>query len=49
MKILILLIVSILTLPYQLWECENIKNGEFSTENPDGSVTIITRKGNRKF
>ena len=49
MKILILLIVSILTLPYQLRECENIKNGEFSTENPDGSVIIITRKGNKQI
>ena len=49
MKILILLIVSIITLPYQLRECENIKNGKFSTENPDGSVTIITRTGNKQI
>ena len=49
MKILILLIVSILILPFQLRECENIKNGKFSTENTDGSVTIITRTGNKQI
>ena len=43
MKTLILLIVSIHTLTYQLSECENIKNGKFSTVEADSSVTIITR------
>ena len=49
MKILVLLIVYILTLPLQIRECKNIKNGKFSTENPDGSVTIITWKGNKQI
>ena len=49
MKILVLLIVYILTLPLQIGECKNIKNGKFSTENPDGSVTIITRTGNKQI
>ena len=49
MKILVLLIVYILTLPLQIRECENIKNGKFSTENTDGSGTIITRTGNKQI
>ena len=48
MKLLLILITFILSLPSNKLDCSDLKKGEFQTTNDDGSVTVIIRKGNKQ-
>jgi len=49
MKILLILIIFFFTSQSDILNCSDLKNGKFQTENKDGSITIITRKGNKQI
>lgn len=49
MKILLVLITLIFNTSSGKTDCNDLKNGKFQTENEDGSMTIITRKGNKQI
>lgn len=37
-----------MSLPSNDLDCADLKKGEFQTTNDDGSITVITRKGNKQ-
>jgi hypothetical protein len=49
MKILLIIITILFTISSDRTDCNDLRNGKFQTENEDGSITIITRKGNQQI
>ena len=48
MKPLLILITFLLNLHSDKLDCSDLINGEYQTENEDGSITVITRTENKQ-